>query len=84
MKKLFFSAIALVAFSSVSMANTIEIEDIKEVAIVANNEITCAKKAIAFLDILDHGNNLSSIDAFFYYRGYVDACMGATANPPRR
>lgn len=28
MKKLFFSAIALVAFSSVSMANTIEIEDL--------------------------------------------------------
>jgi len=27
MKKLFFSAVALVAFSSVSMANTIEIEN---------------------------------------------------------
>ncbi len=27
MKKLFFSAIALVAFSGVSMANTVEVED---------------------------------------------------------
>ena len=31
MKKLFFSAVALIAFSSVSMANTIEIEDLVEV-----------------------------------------------------
>ena len=38
MKKLFFSALALVAFSSVSMANTIAIEnDIKQTVIEESN-----------------------------------------------
>jgi hypothetical protein len=42
MKKLFFSAVALVAFSSVSMANNIEIKEIKlkKVLIVENTTPT--------------------------------------------
>ena len=84
MKKLLFSAIALVAFSSVSMGNTIEIEDPKiELSVVNNDETTCAKKAIAFLTLIDPNDNLSAMDAFMYYRGYVDACLGRPAIPPR-
>lgn len=81
MKKLFFSAVALVAFSSVSMGNSMGIEETN--IIETNNEVTCAKKAMAYLDLIDPNNELSSVDAAMFYRGYVDACVGNLANPPR-
>ncbi|MCZ8089407.1 hypothetical protein [Flavobacterium sp.] len=74
MKKLFFSAVALVAFSSVSMANTIEIEEteVKNIIVVD----PCFKTAIRMMDLIE-ANNGEITDIVFYnnvYQYYVWMC----------
>ena len=50
MKKMIFTAMAVLAFSAVSMANTIELkEDIAEVVI--SEEVTVTKKVIPAIDV---------------------------------
>ena len=61
-----FTAIALVAFSSVSMANTIEIEEVRE--------INCVDVAIAALDAADPNNTMTNVQAHNFFQGQYDAC----------
>jgi hypothetical protein len=80
MKKLFFAAIALVAFSGVSMANTIEIEELKEEQVVSTNCIWYALAAA-----IAEGNNGASPEEFggnisFYFG--LCACADATGSVP--
>ncbi len=83
MKKLFFSAVALIAFSSVSMANTIEIEvvslDIKED--VRNDYWDCAKIAS---DVYNEIFELTySADALLEADKAFEDCMGTNQEPCR-
>ena len=64
MKKLLFSAIALVAFSGVSMANTIEEE----------RTIDCVQVAIAALDAADPNNTMTNVQAHNFYQAQYNAC----------
>ncbi|HRG18977.1 MAG TPA: hypothetical protein PLP39_07785 [Flavobacterium lutivivi] len=68
MKKLFFSAIALVAFSGVSMANTIEVEDV-DVSVDCNRVFSSTR-----IYMLNQGftQEASNVAAFAAY----DKCMG--------
>jgi hypothetical protein len=68
MKKLLFSAVALVAFSSVSMANTIEVEDLR-----ARNCAQEADELIATIE-LEEGS-LSDVEEDYYWYSYYSACM---------
>jgi hypothetical protein len=79
MKKLFFSAVALVAFSSFSMANTIEKgkEKEKEKEKVTVN-VDCVAVAIAALDAADPNNTWSSTRANSFYQGQLNACYKST------
>lgn len=72
-----FTAIALVAFSSASMANTIEVEDLSKENLDNKNAITqdtCLDFAIAELELLDPDNTLSPVDAHDYFQGMYDIC----------
>ena len=79
MKKLFFSAVALVVFVNVSFANTIAIEEFskelntEKVAVGPHED--CVNLAADFLEELDPNNELSNVAAYWYYQGYYDACM---------
>ena len=75
MKKLFFTAIALVAFSGVSMASNIEITD-------ENPPVDCVAVAIAALDAADPNNQMTSLQAHNFYQGQYDACIKSTTTKP--
>ncbi len=88
MKKLFFSAVALIAFSSVSMANTIEIEEVnlKEERVVVNHCATVAAISMHIFEEEYHNhqvnqgipaNKIKCIDTFTYnamYYAYLASC----------
>jgi hypothetical protein len=61
-----FTAIALVAFSSVSMANTIEIEEVRE--------INCVDVAIAALEAADPNNTMTNVQAHNFFQAQYNAC----------
>lgn len=77
MKKVIFTAIAMIAFSSASMANTIADEEVNVLKIESINivkEDTCLDFAIAELEIVDPDNTLSGIDAHDYFQAMYDIC----------
>lgn len=74
MKKLFFSAVALVAFSSVSMGNTIVDKEEEKVTV----NVDCIAVAIAALDAADPNNTWSSTRANSFYQGQLNACYKST------
>jgi hypothetical protein len=72
MKKLFFSAVALIAFSSVSMANTIDLEEIEVTP-------TCATQAAMDTDNYEQAYGcLSSEVRAFIYQAYLNYCRSLT------
>jgi hypothetical protein len=71
MKKLFFTAIALVAFSVVSMAKTGDSKTVIELPLI---EIDCIKVAIAALDAADPNNEMSPVQANTFYQAMYNAC----------
>lgn len=91
MKKLFFSAVALVAFSSVSMANTIAVEEVKDKLVekietinvlsvqdkVVANNYGCFSYAIRQMDMVEahYGEISDIIDYNNLYQKYVAICQ---------
>ncbi|TDP61934.1 hypothetical protein [Flavobacterium dankookense] len=84
MKKLFFSAVALIAFSSVSMANniTIEEESISNINKIEQKRILddpktdfCSNIAADVLSSRDPDNKLSSVEAYRIYQISLNACL---------
>ena len=82
MKKLMFTAIALVAFSSASMANTIADEEVKSPndieMIIKNCAKEAATKAAEFETALEAATHtcLSSSDYNQLYNFYYNECKG--------
>ncbi len=68
MKKLIFSAIALIAFSSISMANTIEIEDL-DVSVDCNRVFSSTRIYMLNQGFTQEAANISAFAAY-------DKCMG--------
>mgnify|MGYP003585516506 CR=1 FL=1 len=68
MKKLFFSAVALIAFSSVSMANTIEIEDL-DVSVDCNRVFSSTRIYALNQEYSEQAANAIAFAAY-------DKCMG--------
>lgn len=68
MKKLVFTAFAVVAFSGVAMANTVEAKE--EVVLVTD----CENWAMDFLDNWDSDNEASGVGAHDVYRELVEMC----------
>ena len=67
-KKLFFSAVALVAFSSVSMGNTIDIEEEKV--------IDCTQHAIDRVNKVEETQGcLTPTQYTHYFNSYYNDCM---------
>lgn len=66
MKKVIFSAIAMVAFVGTSMANTSENLNLK--LLVA--EKTCEEKAMDYADAMSG----SDVEVYWPYTAYLDAC----------
>ncbi|MEM0542270.1 hypothetical protein WFZ85_06555 [Flavobacterium sp. j3] len=61
---------ALVAFSSVSMGNTIEVEEEKAV--------DCIAVAVAALDAADPNNQWTTSQSNAFYQGQLNACYKST------
>ena len=76
MKKLFFSAVALIAFSSVSMANTIEIDEKK----VMDDPKTdfCSNVAADVMISVDPGCNLPDATYNAMYQDALNLCLKNT------
>jgi hypothetical protein len=79
MKKLFFSAVALVAFSSISFANTSTEEkpkgkELSEKKLVGDTE-TCYMRASYYLEIMDPYGCLPDTTANDVYQNYYLFCM---------
>jgi hypothetical protein len=74
MKKLFFTAIALVAFSGVSMANTIEIENTDSLEKTLQN---CFNYALAATVLESGGTPMSQSEFNANYSFYYNACQYA-------
>ena len=81
MKKLLFSAIALVAFSSVSMGNTVELEVTK----VVDDPQTdfCSIVAADVMTSIDPGNNLSDVTYNQMYQSALNLCLKNTTQKKR-
>ena len=73
MKKFMFTVIAMIAFVGSSMANTIEIEELK-----SSTPIDCMAVAAAALDVADANNTMTPIQAGLFYQGQYDACIKST------
>ncbi|MEM0543037.1 hypothetical protein WFZ85_10425 [Flavobacterium sp. j3] len=69
MKKLFFSAVALVAFSSVSMANT---DLVKETEV--DTAVNCYLWAADALCLMDADNSMSDLTAHDAYQDLLAIC----------
>lgn len=81
MKKLLFSAVALVAFSSVSMGNTI---DIKETTVVDDPQTDfCSIVAADVMTSIDPGNNLSDATYNQMYQSALNLCLNNTTRKKR-
>jgi hypothetical protein len=75
MKKLFFTAIALVAFSGISMASTVEVKVEKDMPVL---NVDCVKVAIAALDAADPNNEMTQAQADKFFQGQLNACYKST------
>jgi len=76
MKKLFFSAVALIAFSSVSMANTMDLEDFKIEEKVEILGVDCNQWAIDKINHYENMNGcLTPTQYGFYFNSYFNECM---------
>lgn len=69
MKKLLFSAVALVAFSSVSMGNTMELEA------TISNEDCCMYSAADQLEWMDADNSMTGAEANGLYQYLYNLCI---------
>ena len=79
MKKLVFIALAVVAFSGVSMAGTLEIKEVKK---EDNKKETvppdhCQEFAMDFIAELDPNNEMSPVDANNAYQDLLEMCCNA-------
>ena len=70
MKNFIFSAVAMIAFVGSSRAGSVEIKDQIVVQVVKS----CEEKA---MDYVDGMNGLSSMEAYYPYTGYLNACNAA-------
>lgn len=75
MKKLFFTAIVLVAFSGVSMASVVEVKVEKDVPVL---NVDCVKVAIAALDAADPNNGMTQEQVNEFFQGQLNACYKST------
>ena len=73
MKKLLFSAIALVAFSSVSMGNTVEVNQLNK-QYFQPVEVNCDTVATEALLAADPDCTFTPTQAFKFYRAQFKAC----------
>ena len=71
-KKFIFSAIAVVAFVGSSMANSYELRELKNVLI---EDLTCEERAMIFMDYMDPNGTMNDVEAYNYYRGYLESCV---------
>ena len=69
MKKVFLSAIMMIAFVGTSMANTKEVNEAEKVEV----EKTCEEKAMDYAD----GISGTDMEVYYAYTGYLDACNAA-------
>ena len=67
----------MVAFVGSSMANTAEVKVIK----MELEGQTCIERAITFMDYLDPNNEMDPVEAYDYYRGFIDACNATSTTP---
>ncbi len=74
MKKMFFTAIALVAFSGVSMANTIADEKVMSELIIQNQSDCESYAAAEVADVEDALGCLESDSYNRVYNMYLDFC----------
>lgn len=75
MKKLLFTALAVVAFSGVAMANNLEVEK----AVVFNDP--CASKAADYTDSQDPNGTNSPEKNNENYRAYYQGCYDEQQTP---
>jgi hypothetical protein len=73
MKKVIFSAVAMIAFVGSSIANTVAIEEEKVVA-----QVDCVNVAIAALDAADPNNTMTQSQSDAFYQGQYNACIKST------
>lgn len=82
MKKMIFTAMAVLAFSAVSVANTIEVKE----EVVVNNESKevktlasdCFTKAMNYIDkVYDPNGTKSPAEVEAAYQGYIKGCEDA-------
>jgi hypothetical protein len=78
MKKVIFSAIAMIAFVGTSMANASEIKK-SEVFLVVK---TCEEKAMDYLDARDPNNVLTSTQAHEIYTAFLSGCANTNKSVP--
>lgn len=79
MKKLFFSAVALIAFSSVSMANTITEDDsnIVELTPPKDKHEFCVNVAADVLCEIDPYDLMTDVEAHDMYQIAYQICMNS-------
>ena len=65
-KKMFFTAIALVAFSATSMANTVEVEEVENGQNIARRTPTLCEEAsmVTYEMVIDNGGSAEAASAF--------------------
>ena len=73
MKKLVFTALAVVAFSGVTRTNTAVKSEINMLSLKIKD---CASETIDKMDCLDPDNELSSVQANTIYQVLYDNCVG--------
>ena len=79
MKKVVFSAIAMIAFVGSSMGNTVEVKEEK----IELGE-SCESKAMDFLNYIDPDNELDAVTAHNYYRSHLEGCYAMTNTKPKQ
>jgi hypothetical protein len=70
MKKVMFTAIAMIAFVGSSMANTMVLEEEKK-----TEPVDCVAVATAVLDAADPNNTMTQKQAFDFYQGQYNAWL---------
>ena len=76
MKKLLFRVIALVAFSGVSVAKAIEIEEIKSEEDPSTKGVDCVQWAVDKVNTVENTQGcLTPTQYTFYYNTYYNNCM---------
>ncbi len=86
MKKMIFTAMAVLAFSAVSVANTIEVKE--EVVVNKESKVEktvvhlkvfadCYTKAMKYLDRYDRNHNHTQSQNEAVYNAYLNGCLQA-------